>query len=155
MVKAAWTRFLEDIGDERQAAALDPLQTRELGGDGMVLAYYKTQDGNVVPATGIDMLLDANATSFEQYVARSKSVTLADMMNPMLPEMYVVLYPIQDRQPALAALTPEHVMELTGLKARFSSDAEIVTPVDEDLPAVPDMRLEVEQLVPAQKQTTS
>ncbi|MBI5404661.1 MAG: hypothetical protein HY976_00375 [Candidatus Kerfeldbacteria bacterium] len=153
MVKAAWTRFLEDIGDERQAAALDPLQTRELGGDGMVLAYFKTQDGNVVPATGIDMLLDANATSFEQYVARSKSVTLADMMNPMLPEMYVVLYPIQDRQPELAAVTPEHVMEMTGLKARFAQDAELTTPVVDEPVETPAVNLDVDQLVPVEKQT--
>jgi len=122
MVKRAWTKFLEDIDDLRQAEALEPLQTKELGGDGMVLAYLRTGDGNVVPATGIDMYLERSSTSFEQYVARSKSVTLSDMMNPMLPEMYVVLYPIHERREDLAALTPEQVMELTGLKRKFASE---------------------------------
>lgn len=159
MVKRAWIKFLEDIDDPRQAEALEPLQTKELGGDGMVLAYLRTGDGNVVPATGIDMYLERSSTSFERYVARSKSVTLSEMMNPMLPEMYVVLYPIHERRPDLAALTPEHIMDLTGLKQKFAHDlnpedlppeAAIRSVATEPPPAEP-----VPTMIPAEKRVSA
>jgi hypothetical protein len=155
MVKQAWTKFLEDVGDEQQAASLDPLQTKELGGDGMVLAYLRTADGNIVPATGVDMLLETNATSFEQYVLRSKVVTLTDMMTPMLPEMYVVLCPAQERKPELAAITPERIMATTGLTEKLSRDflpGDLVGPEPHVVQVVTDdVQLDLAAAVPAEE----
>ncbi len=120
--KEAWRKFLLEIGETSEAEAIVPVQTKELGGDGLVLAYIRTATRSLVPAMGFDMLLDEGDTSFDRYVALSKKVTLQEMMNPMLPEMYTVLYPEQDRNPALLKATPEDIMKATGLKDRLEQE---------------------------------
>lgn len=116
MAKAAWDRVLRAQGEDEEAEAILPLQTKELGGDGLVLAYLKTAKGELVPATGIDMALESENTSFEFFVELSKKVTLNKMMNSMLPEIYTVLYSFPDRDPALIKLSPEQILRETGLQ---------------------------------------
>ncbi len=124
VVKEKWGEMLREAGEDDEARALTPIQTKELGGDGLVLAYMKTPKGELLPASGLDMLLDERDTSYRKYVERSKKVTLMEMMNPMLPEMYTVLYPFPDRDPAFADLTPEGIMEATGLARKLREEIE-------------------------------
>lgn len=98
---------------------MSPVQTKELGGDGLVLAYLKTATGNTVPANGFDMILDEGDTSFEHFVALSKRVTLQEMMAPMLPEIYTVLYPERQRDRELLSITPEQIFNALGLKDKL------------------------------------
>ncbi len=114
VVKQRWTEMLRELKEDKEADALLPIQTKELGGDGMVLAY--TRSGNeLFPATGIDMILSDKDTSVEKYVERSKMVTLMEMMQSMLPEMYTVLYASYERDPALLTFSPEQIIQATGL----------------------------------------
>ncbi len=124
VLKERWIAFLRELGENKEADAVHPIQTKELGGDGMVLAYMKTHDGELFPASGLDMLLDERDTSYGKYVERSKKVTLMEMMNPMLPEMYTVLHPFPERDPAFASLTPEGIMEATGLAEKLRKEIE-------------------------------
>lgn len=155
VIKDAWTQFLEDVGDNRQAEALHPLQTKELGGDGMVLSYLTTSDGHVVPSTGVDMVLDTADTSFETFVRRSKNVTLREMMYPMFPEMYTVLYSIQDRNPELTGVTPEGIMESTGLTEKIRANAWNLTPAAAPSAQLTEpekiIRVEADAMVPVEK----
>lgn len=118
--KEAWQKLLREMNNESEADAVTPVQTKELGGDGLVLAYLKTVDGSLIPATGIDLVLEKTNTSYEKYVELSKRVTLSEMMNPMLPEMYTVLYPFPDREPELATLSPESILKETGLEEKLA-----------------------------------
>ncbi len=120
MTKEAWGKLLHEVGETEEAEALAPIQTKELGGDGMVLAYLKTVHDDLVPATGIDMALEEADTRFENYVDLSKHVTLSDMMTPMLPEMYTVLYAAPDRHPDFTSVTPEQIMEHLGIKKKLA-----------------------------------
>ena len=91
----------------------------------MLLAYMKTVKGDLVPATGIDMILEVDEhTSLEHYLDLAKKVTLAEMMEPMLPEMYTVLYSAPDRDPAFAGVTPEMIMRATGLHEKLLAACE-------------------------------
>ncbi len=117
--KRAWTELLRRMGEEEEAAAQEPVQTKELGGDGMVLAYINSAEGTYLPASGIDMMLNPRDTRVEKYIERSRVVTLQEMMNPMLPEMYTVLYAQTDRDPALLSVTPEQILEGTGLQEKL------------------------------------
>lgn len=126
VTKVAWGNLLREIGDDDEADALAPIQTKELGGDGMVLAYKRTGNGELFPATGIDMLLGEWDTTMEKYLERSKNVTLMEMMNPMLPEMYTVLYPHTERDPRFMALTPEQILRETGLHEKLLAEAQNV-----------------------------
>ena len=115
MTKEAWQELLKRMGEMVESDAVAPVQTKELGGDGMVLSYLKTPTGDLVAATGIDMMLEEPETTFTGYRELAKRVTLSEIMNPMLPEMYTVLYSIQDRDPALTAVSPEAIMKAVDL----------------------------------------
>ncbi len=119
LCKEAWMQLLLEIGETSEAEAIVPVQTKELGGDGLVLAYLKTATGNTVPAMGFDMILDEGDTSFDHFVDLSKRVTLAEMMAPMLPEMYTVLYSEQDRDLALLSAKPEDIFRAVGLEEKL------------------------------------
>lgn len=119
LCKEAWVKLLLEIGEAADADAAFPVQTKELGGDGLVLAYLRTATGSTVPANGFDMMLNEGDTSFDHYVELSKRVTLSDMMAPMLPEMYTVLYSEQQRDPALLTVTPEEIFKAVGLEEKL------------------------------------
>ena len=121
VLKHAWMKLLEEAGEPAEAAAVVPVQTKELGGDGMVLSYLKTAAGDFTPATGLDMALDAGDTSFGRYVDLSKRVTLMEMMSAMLPEMYTVLYPESERDPELLKVKPEDILRDVGVTAKLAS----------------------------------
>ena len=122
LAKQAWMQFLEDLGEHEEAAAVIPVQTKELGGDGLVLVHLHTRKDELVPATGFDMLLDESDTTFPQFLELSKKVTLEEMMNPMLPEIYTVLYPSHERDPNLLSATPEKIYKATGLQEKLLSE---------------------------------
>ena len=98
---------------------MQPIQTKEFGGDGIILSYSKKQDGLLTPMTGIDMYLSNKKLSFDDYRAISKQVTLSEMMLPMFPEIYTVLYTINQRDPKLSALTMEDAMYVSGLQEKL------------------------------------
>jgi hypothetical protein len=127
MAKDAWRCILLERGEEQEVEAIVPIQTKELGGDGMVLAYARSTVGDLVPATGIDLALETRDTSFEKYVARSKMVTLSEMMSSMLPEMYTVLYAANERDSALSSITPEEIMRGTGLQEKLLQESSIAS----------------------------
>jgi len=115
MTKYAWEKFLKEVGENEEAEALNPVQTKELGGDGLVLSYLKTSNDNLINARGIDMILSDKDTSFERYVNLSKKLTLSEAMNPMLPEMYEVLYSYDDRDLDLWKTPVDQIFKATGL----------------------------------------
>jgi hypothetical protein len=127
VMKEAWEKLLRDAGKMEEAEAAAPIQTKELGGDGMVLSYMHTPNSEVVPATGFDMLLDSGDTTADHYLALSKKVTLGEIMNPMLPEIYTVLYPIDERDPALTTLLPEKIFRDTGLENKLIEHTSLTT----------------------------
>ena len=120
--KEAWRAMLIEMGEMAEAEAIVPVQTKELGGDGLVLAYTRTASGSLVPAMGFDLLLEEKSTNFDRYSELSKQVTLQEMMNSMLPEMYTVLYTETERDPALLRFSPEQIMTATGLMKRLDSE---------------------------------
>lgn len=122
MAKESWRKVLLERGETDEAEAVIPVQTKELGGDGMVLAYALALSGELIPATGIDLALDRRDTSFAKYLCRSMVVTLSEMMNSMLPEMYTVLYAATERERDLCSLSPEEIVSGTGLKDKLLKD---------------------------------
>lgn len=119
MIKLAWGNLLREKRHELEADAIIPVQTKELGGDGLVLAYLKTAQGGLVPATGIDMALGNFQSDFKHYVELSKNVTLSEMMNPMLLEMYTVLYSSYQRDHKLLGISPEQILKAVELEKKL------------------------------------
>lgn len=113
--KEAWQSFMREIGYLEEAEALEPVQTKELGGDGMVLAYLESTEGHMTPATGIDLILQKKPTNFERYVKLTKNITFGELMNPLVLEVYGVMFSSEERNPEFMKYTPEAVLEMTGM----------------------------------------
>jgi len=114
LTKDAWKKYLVAVGEFTEAEALNPIQTKELGGDGMVVSYLKTPEGKLVPAMAIDMILEKNDTSYKKYVEISKKLMLKNTMAPMLPEIYSVVYSSYERNPDLCNITPDEIVNAKG-----------------------------------------
>jgi len=107
------------LGRVSEVDTIKSVQTKEFGGDGIILSYSQKQDGLLTPMTGIDMYLSDRKLSFADYREISKQVTLSEMMLPMFPEIYTVLYTIHQRDPQLSALTMEEAMRVSGLQEKL------------------------------------
>jgi len=120
MTKEAWVKLLSLVGEAAESEAALPIQTKELGGDGLVLAYLRTPKGNIVPATGIDMIMEEPKSEYNQYIALAKNITLAEAISPLLPVIYTVLYSIHERDAALSNLTAEEIVMATNLYQKLA-----------------------------------
>jgi hypothetical protein len=120
MIKEGWNNILQEFGKRDEAYALQQIPTTLFGGDGLVLSYLRFPH-TLTPATGIDMLLADDDTQFTQFLRLAKEVTLREMMAPMLPEIYTVLYHAGEREKKFAALTSENIMATTRLTEKLSS----------------------------------
>lgn len=121
--KEAWMEVLKEIGEDAEVMAVAPVQTKELGGDGMALSYLADQAGEITPATGFDMILESPDTTMEHYIDLSRRVTLSEVMMPMLPEMYTVLYSHDDREPALLEINQRDLTVEAKLKEKLDLTA--------------------------------
>ena len=115
MTKSAWQKLLRAVGDNEEADAVEHVQTKELGGDGMVLAYLEDREHRITPGSSFDLILHEESTTYDKHIELAKRVSLSDMMAPMLPEMYAVLYSQPERDPALTAVTPEAIIAAVNL----------------------------------------
>lgn len=121
-IKNAWMHCQIEFGKYGEIQTTARIQTKELGGDGLVLAYSRGANGKMLPATGIDLLISDRDTNIDRYVERAKHVTLAEMLTPLLPEMYTVIYSSPERNPELLTLPIEKIIEDTGVKERLLAE---------------------------------
>lgn len=119
VIKDAWQEFLKTIGEPEEAEAVAPVQTRELSAGGIVLSYMETNTGELTAATGIDMAIDPDDTRFELYAKLSKGVTLSEMMTPMLPGTYTVMFSAPFRDESLASLSSALILHETGVEQKL------------------------------------
>lgn len=119
LTKRAWRTILTTVGHTDEAEALVPVQTKELGGDGMVLAYRTLSDGERTAATGIDLMLDSVRPTYDHCRHLACSVTFDELMSAMLPEMYTVLYAAPERQEHFVKITPAEILRAIGLSEKL------------------------------------
>jgi hypothetical protein len=117
--KASWMTFLREFNFTAEAAGVASIPTDLFGGDGAILAYRRTPLGEWYPASGLDLAVDPNASGIRRYVDFARVVSLAELMEPMLPEVYSVLYSEQERDPELATLDPKEIIQTNGLLRRI------------------------------------
>ncbi|MBP9718588.1 hypothetical protein KBD59_04830 [Candidatus Gracilibacteria bacterium] len=121
-MKEALLHVLVDLGRFREIHSVCRIQTKELSGDGLVLSYIENEKKQLVPAMGLDLLLSEKKLSYDDYISLSKQVTLEEMMAPLVPEIYTVLYPSYLRTGGPEeSLQPEEIMRATGLQTKMDN----------------------------------
>ena len=119
-MKEALMHVLVEMGEYREIQSVSRIQTKEFGGDGITLAYIKNERGLLEPATGIDLLFAEKKFSMKDYRTLAEKVTFEEMIDPMLPEMFTVLYPSYTRVGTPEeSLTAEQIIRDRGMQKKL------------------------------------
>jgi hypothetical protein len=126
-MKNAYIKMLVDRGNYRSIEVCARAQTKEMCGD-MTIAFLGGPSGEMVPATGLDLILYGDEKTWPTLVQESKEIGLEEAINPMMPEFYPIVYNESQRNPALSYVTPAMVTKLTGLDRKIKACAQIRVP---------------------------
>lgn len=113
-MKNAYIKMLTDKGHYKSIEMCARVQTKELCGD-VALAFLQNPMGELVPATGLDLVLYQTKETWPCLRGLSKEVTLAEALNPMMPEFYKIIVPEFERDPVFTRITAEDAARFTGL----------------------------------------
>lgn len=117
-MKRAYIKMLADLENYKSIEVCARVQTKELCGE-VTLAFLQNSEKKLMPATGLDLLLHGNEMTWTQFVALSRSVTVAEALNPLMGEFYKIIFPESARQADLAAVTSEEITHHTGLHEKI------------------------------------
>jgi len=124
-MKNAYIKMQVDRGNYRSIEVCARAQTKELVGD-VTVAFMKAPDGNLLPATGIDMLLYGKTNPWKIFVDQTKKITLEEGLNPLMPELYRIIYAEDEQNPDLLSVTPKDISRHTGLIKKVEPCAELI-----------------------------
>lgn len=123
-MKNAYIKMQADRGYYRSVEVCARAQTKEMGGD-FALAFLKCPNGEVIPATGIDLVLYGSSDTWSRLAHKSDVITIKEAVYSLMPEFYKIVYPEKDRDPELAAITSEDATRILGLEEKMEPCAEI------------------------------
>lgn len=118
-MKEAWIKMNADLGNYKEIEMCARIQTKELC-EGLTIAYVETPQKGVIPATGIDLILYGNEKLWDRLIRISKRLYLEDLIEPMIPEIYRVVYSFPDREEQLMQLSPEKILDMKKMVKKFA-----------------------------------
>lgn len=119
-MKNAYIKMNVDLSNYRSIEVCARAQTKEMN-DGYLMAFAQGPDSTLVPATGLDLYLYGTANTWSTILEESRNITIAQSLQPSLPEFYRYVYPEAERQADLAALTAEQITAVTGLGQKLKA----------------------------------
>lgn len=119
-MKNNYIKMQVDRSNYRSIEVCARAQTKEMN-DGFTLAFIKAQDNQLYAAVGLDFILYGNDETWPNLVKTIKNITVAEAFDPLLPELYRVIYNEKDRVPNLTAITDAQIMEVTGVGKKIVS----------------------------------
>ncbi|MEI7511166.1 MAG: hypothetical protein WCJ84_03350 [Candidatus Peregrinibacteria bacterium] len=127
-MKNAYIKMQADLEAYRSIEVCARAQTKELGGD-LVIAYLgeKKENGIVVPATGLDLILYGNENTWEYLMEMTKELTLYEAISPMMPEFYKIIYPEKERDDTLCKVSGPDIAEFLELNKKIKLCAHFPT----------------------------
>jgi hypothetical protein len=123
-MKNAYIKMQADRGNYRSIEVCARSQTKEMGGD-FTLAFMEGPNGELVPSTGLDLILYGDDDTWPCLVEQSKQVTLEEGIFTLMPEFYRILYLETERDPDLLAVTSEDITRLLKLDEKIKACTKI------------------------------
>ncbi len=123
-MKNAYIKMQADQGNYRSIEVCARAQTKEMGGD-YTLAFLKGSNGEVLPASGLDLILYGHENTWKIFVEGSKEITLDEAVSTLLPEFYRILYAETEREADLAAISTDAIIKLLQLDKKIKPCAAI------------------------------
>lgn len=124
LMKNAYIKMQVDLGNYRSIEVCARAQTKEMGGD-FTIAFLGGPKGEMVPATGLDLILYGNEQTWSCLIEESKLITLQDGVSALMPEFYRILYTEPEREAELMAVTPDDIAKLIHLDEKIKPCVEI------------------------------
>lgn len=118
-MKHAYIKMQLDRGNYKSIEVCARAQTKELVGD-VTIAFMQTLEGDLAPATGIDLALFGNSKTCGTFIDVAKRISLEEGLNPLMPELYRIIYPESERDENLLTLTSEQIARSTGIENKIS-----------------------------------
>lgn len=123
-MKNAYIKMQADRGNYRSIEVCARSQTKEMGGD-FTLAFMGGPNGELVPATGLDLILYGDEQTWPSLVEQSKVVSLEEGVYSLMPEFYRILYLETERDPELLSLSVEEITSLLKLDEKIKACTKI------------------------------
>ncbi len=113
--KQAFIKLLEKMKDLESIEAAKSVPTTNNVITRPMLTYIEGPQDARVPASGLDMLLYAEKGSLNKIFDVSKKVTLGQLLDRVLPNIYKEHTPDEEKTEELMAITERQIEKLTGL----------------------------------------
>ncbi len=123
-MKNAYIKMQVDRGNYKSIEVCARAQTKEIC-YGLHLAFLRDHQGEMIPATGLDLLLYGNSDTWPTLIEMSKSFTVEDSLDPMMPGIYRKLYRDSERNASLLSVTIADIVKSTGAHERILPCAQI------------------------------
>lgn len=122
-MKNNYIKMQVDRSNYRSIEVCARAQTKEMN-DGFTLAFVE-RNQKTYAAMGLDFILYGDDHTWPNLVQTIKVITVEEAFNPLLPELYRVIYNEAERMPAASAITDEQIMQLTGLNKKIIPCAKV------------------------------
>lgn len=116
-MQRAYYRLQREAGNGREAEICQAAETKATVD--VTVAFLGTPSGNLLPATGLDLLLYGDQHRWQRLVEELKVMTLEDALNPGMPDFYRIIYPGAEGDRSLLRLTPAEIATLTKLDKKI------------------------------------
>lgn len=116
--KNGYIKMCADLGRYKSIEACARVQTKEIG-DGLMIAFLSSPDGQTVPAMGLDLALYGGEDTWGNLVKMMETTTVEESIAPQMPDIYRTSLSIDGRDPELEELTNDDIINLIGLKKRI------------------------------------
>jgi len=112
-MKHAFSQTLNEYQGKQDADI--PISTTDLAFSRAILAFLKHPTGITVPASGLDIIMYGNESTWPEMIAAAKQIPLEKALYRALPSLYSAYYPKEKQEPGLLAITEQDVEKFTGL----------------------------------------
>lgn len=118
LLKQAYIKMQNDLERYESAAACEKTETDNLGGE-ITVALLSSKTNGTAPATSWDFLIHDKGDAWKIFERQTKQITLEEAIVPMFTEDYPIIYPLNERHPALAAITAKDITRLMNLDKKI------------------------------------
>lgn len=116
-------RFIRLMAETKDGELATFVETKAFCGD-INLAFLETA-GTYISATGVDLALRISKESWERFRERACTVTLAEALDPMIPELYTLTVPLPERKKEFANVGTEVAIAASGIRDKLTAWASL------------------------------
>ena len=118
-MKDAYIKMLEELGETEERDLIRDTPTMDFSIPRPTVAYLDTESGDRVSASAMDFFLYRDTNKWHAIVEATKNVTLQEVCQRLLPELYKRFVPSDQQEEDLLKITEYDVEKLNGLDKKI------------------------------------